>query len=279
MLRAFPWLGGTETTLATQFETEDLSDHRLEVDPSRRVWLEEITLRNVDFSGVQFGTRSGDGGLTVHACVFEDCDFREAVFHVADLGWQTFSVYRRCAFDRSKLRQILGRSPLSMAFQLGEARFEECTFFDAEIRGWLAHEAEFVDCRFRGTIDGCRFFGRAVDRKWLRPRKRNEYRGNDFREVEFSGVRFEDGIPIGKQLWPESDDYVRLDRVRERIRAVTAQIENWEDDERREAELVLKWIGELRQAEIFDRRVEPGLDPAKAAVHHRVWRLLEVALD
>ena len=275
-----PWLGGTPWRPETEIVTEDLLDGRFEVEPTRAVWFEEIAVRRVDFSGARFGDRSGEGGLTVSGCRFEDCDFTNAVFHVAALGWGSQTVYRRCSFQAAKLRQVLGRSPLMMAFTLGDARFEECSFRDATIRGWLAHEAEFVDCGFRGKIDRCRFFGRRVDRPWF-GRRKNEYRGNDFREVEFVWSSFEDGIPIGAQLWPESDAYIRLRRVGDRVRAVRPLVAGWPEVERREAEVMLQMLREDAnggQDEIFARRIEPDLAPDVADVHERVWSLLEEAV-
>jgi hypothetical protein len=161
-----------------------------------------------------------------------------------------------------------------MAFTLGEARFEDCTFLDARIRGWLAHEADFVGCRFRGTIDLCRFFGRAPDRRWFRI-KRNEYRGNDFREVELIWSSFEAGIPIDEQLWPSSPEYIRLDRISERVARAERQIIDWSGDDRRQAANMLARLREDDQEEIFQRRIEPDTPPDEAAVEQRVWALLE----
>jgi uncharacterized protein YjbI with pentapeptide repeats len=209
ILDAFPWLRGTAHAEPTEVIAHDLAGGRFEFEDGRDYWFEQLTARGVDFSGVRIGRRDGDGGLLVNACVFEDCDFSGATFHSALLGWRR-SVYRRYSFDGASLRQIGGtNSALFMAFSLGEARFEDCTFLDAKIRGWLAHDAEFVGCRFRGTIDRCRFFGRGIERRFLRflPPKRNEYRGNDFREAEFVWSSFEGGIPIAEQLWPEGPEY------------------------------------------------------------------------
>jgi uncharacterized protein YjbI with pentapeptide repeats len=278
VLDAFPWLRGTEYNDASEIVARDLEGERFEVDDRRHYWFEQVTARGVDFSGARFGRRDGAGGLLVNASLFEDCDFSRATFHTAQLGWRR-SVYRRCSFDRASLRQILGKSPLMMAFSLGEARFEECTFVDAKIRGWLAHDAEFVGCRFRGTIDRCRFFGTQLERRWfgLRPPRRNEYRGNDFREVEFVWSSFECGIPIGEQFWPEGHDYVRLDRVDERIDRARPVVAEWPEAERREAEVVLDLLAEEAegQDEVFARRVEPDMKPEVAAVNERVWKLLE----
>jgi uncharacterized protein YjbI with pentapeptide repeats len=280
LLDEFPWLGGTPHSEPAQIIGHDLEGGRFDVDPGRDYWFEQITLCGVDFGGAQFGKPDGEGGLTVSACLLEDCNFSDSTFHSADLGWGERTVYRRCAFDRASLRQILGRSPLMMAFTLGRARFEDCTFLDATIRGWLAHEAEFVRCRFRGTIDRCRFFGTWEERRWLglrRPR-RNEYRGNDFREVEFIWSSFEKGIPIGEQLWPEGPEYVRLNGVGERIRRARPLVATWPERDRQEAEVLLTILSEQAsggQDEIFDRRVEPDEKPARAAVHERIWKLLE----
>ena len=216
MLRSYPWLAGTDGRKPTRFKTADLSGNRFEVEPDQPVWFEQITVRGVDFGGLRFGTKDADGGLQAHSCLFEDCDFSDVTFAVADLGWGGRTVYRRCTFDRADMHQVLAtNSPRMMAFRLGEARFEDCTFLEANIRGWLAHEADFVGCRFRGTIDRCRFFGTAPDRRWFRI-KRNEYHRNDFREVEFIWSRFEAGIPIDGQLWPSNPEYIRQPNHRAR---------------------------------------------------------------
>ena len=275
ILRSYPWLGGTAEMKATRFETEDLTGERFEVEPDQHVWFEQIAVRGVDFSGLRFGTKDADGGIHAHSCLFEDCDFSETAFLVASLGWVGRTVYRRCTFDGADLHQVLDTSsPRMMALDLGEARFEDCTFLDARIRGWLAHEAEFVGCRFRGTIDECRFFGTAPDRRWFRI-KRNEYSGNDFREVELIWTSFEAGIPIDEQLWPSSPEYIRLDRISERVARAERQINDWSGDDRRQAANMLARLREDDQEEIFQRRIEPDTPPDKAAVKQRVWALLE----
>ena len=212
--------------------------------------------------------------IRAHSCLFEDCDFSETAFLVASLG-DGPTVYRRCTFDGADLQQVLAtNSPRMMALTLGEARFEECTFLDARIRGWLAHEAEFVGCRFRGTIDRCRFFGRASYRRWFRI-KHNEYSGNDFREVEFIWSRFEDGIPIDDQLWPSNPEYIRLDRVPQRIAWAERNINAWSGDDLRQAENMLARLHDHYQEVIFQRRIEPDTPPDESAVERRVWALLE----
>jgi hypothetical protein len=278
VLHAFPWIGGTEYGEASEIVARDLDGGRFEVDPARHYWFEELTACGVDFSGAHFGTRDGEGGLLVNACTFEDCDFGNATFHTAQLAWRR-SVYRRCSFDGASLRQVVGKpSALWMAFSLGEARFEDCTFLDAKIRGWLAHEAEFVRCRFRGTIDRCRFFGRQLERRWfgLLPPRRNEYVDNDFRDVQFVWSGFV-GIPIRNQLWPESAEYARLDRIHERIARARAVVATWPEGDRREGELVLELLAEDAEGEdeVFARRSEPDMKPEIAAVNERVWKLLE----
>ena len=266
----------------TTVVARDLDGGRFEVEEGRDYRFEQVTVRGVDFSGVRFGRKDGVGGLLVNACLFEDCDFSKAAFHSAQLGRRR-SVYRRCAFDGASLRQILGmNSALFMAFSLGEARFEDSRFVDAKIRGWLAHDAEFVGCLFRGTIDRCKFFGTQNYRRWfgLLPPRRNEYRGNDFRDVEFVWSSFEGGIPIDEQLWPEGPEYARIDRVHERIARVRPIVATWPEEERPEAELVLELLAETAegQDEVFERRSQPDMEPEVAAVNERVWALLEQPL-
>jgi hypothetical protein len=258
---------------------------RCELPAGEDVWFEKVKASGVDFGRQRFGdTRPrerppGDGredwrSVFMDGCVFEDCDFSGATFDYCDLGWGRQTIYRRCRFDEASMRHVTTRS----SFTLGNARFENCTFLDARMRMWFAHEAEFVGCRFRGTLDRCTFFGRIAD-PVAPPRRRNEFRGNDFREAELVWCSFRE-VPVRDQLWPESPEYVLLTDVAERARRVGAALDDWPAEERRAAEmrldLMLEDAGETDQW--FGRRREPDDKYFPPELTGRYWALLEQAL-
>jgi hypothetical protein len=165
------------------------------------------------------------------------------------------------------------------SFELGNARFEECTFLDSRLRMWFAHEAEFVSCRFRGTLDRCSFFGRPVNQVTPR-RRRNDFRANDFREADFVWCSFRDGIALRDQYWPDSPEYVLLAEVAARVRRARVAVETWSAEERRAAEVRLDLLLENAEGsdEWFGRRREPDDKDFPPSLSDRLWALLEQPL-
>lgn len=157
-----------------------------------------------------------------------------------------------------------------MTFWLGQARFERCSFDHTKMRMWFSHDAEFVNCRFAGPISSCRFFGRPVHAA-NPPRRVNEFRGNDFRDAELIWTSFEGGIDLTAQKWPETGEYLWLDRVPERAEIARRKIEKWpESTDKAWALRVLNGVLEDEQDAILRRREEVLTDDAAG----RVWQIL-----
>jgi len=165
---------------------------RNQPDDERVVALHRVTLTAVDFRRARFDTFSLGG------CLFDRCDFRGLKLdrRLAPLFVALpRSVFRNCNFDGADLRRAL----------LGQSRFERCTFDDARIDGGHTETAEFVDCRFAGPLDNVTFYGApsAPEAKRLDPpRRRNEFRGNDFRDAELLDVAFVAGVDMALQRFP-----------------------------------------------------------------------------
>jgi uncharacterized protein YjbI with pentapeptide repeats len=204
--------------------------------------------------------------------VFVECDFRGSRFGHAVLGdvsLQTTS--RRCRFDGADLRNTFP----------GAARFEECQFAGAKIEDWRCFLNEFVACRFAGKLDGVGFSGRpwgpGADK--LKPRRTtNEFRGNDFREVDLIQCSFKGGIEISLQLMPESETYIRLDRARERFLKAKDIVSAWTDQEARRLALIMLQVysssGFEEQRVIFARRDDLD-DTIPRDLSDQVWSLLK----
>lgn len=234
------------------------------------VLLQRATIGDVDFAKATFDRLAPSG------CTFVRCDFRKATLDRRLLPLfkaRQRNTFRECRFDGTDLRGI----------DPGASRFERCTFDGADLQGWNAVAAEFVDNHFAGRVAHARFYGRpwgptAAD---IEPRRTaNEFRGNDFRDAELLDVAFLMGIDISKQRWPESDDYVRLDRIHQRLTRGRSEILRWKDlEERGEALQMVQSLSFLYMAQndVVARRSEPGV-PAQPEVQRKVWSTLAAAL-
>jgi uncharacterized protein YjbI with pentapeptide repeats len=226
-----------------------------------------VTLEDVDFRRASFNHFASDG------CLFVNCDFREMRL---DRKFQPLfsgkrqSIFRECHFDGADLRKM----------DPGQARFERCTFDNAVIDGWSTQCAEFVECHFAGPIVRTKFFGRPWGPGAQRldpPRGLNEFTGNDFASADLRETAFVMGIDIAAQQWPTGPEYIRLDRIHQRITKAHAEIIRWNElDARKDALAMLQAASVLyaQQKDIFLRR-----DDLRASsswdVEAKVWAVLE----
>jgi uncharacterized protein YjbI with pentapeptide repeats len=227
-----------------------------------------VTVRDVSFVGIAFEHLYADG------TVFRGCDFSDAVI-AGTFGVRHQTRFENCRFERTRMSNV----------EPGQARFVGCSFEGADIRGWDAAANEFVDCRFSGLVKQCNFWG-APWGEWLEPgnlrprRAVNEFRGNDFRHADLIDVSFVGGIDIGAQLWPDSPDYVRLDRLPLRLERARAVVVAWTNvDARRDALLMLDVYSEAGfedQNELFANRWSLDVVPREIAAE--VWTILETAI-
>jgi uncharacterized protein YjbI with pentapeptide repeats len=265
-------LKGRVTPIEPAIVSGELRGGRLNVG-TKQVAFEGAHAVDVDLSGITFDI------FSVRESTFERCDFRrfKSAKTVPSFGKQAprQTVYRECRFDDADLRHPL----------LGEARFERCVFDGAKIERWLSTHAEFIDCHFAGKVDSCNFFGHPPDlstyvRQTPGHERRNEFRGNDFREAVISNTGFVCGIDVSAQRWPQGPEYIRLDRFQERLTRARKAVLTWPDDSEREPALRMlhqySAYGFEEQREIFTRRDDLRAIPRK--VRERLWDLLEHAL-
>lgn len=228
------------------------------------VEFEDAQFTNVDFSSSRFWS------FDASASTFAGCDFRKARFEAGHLGGNDQTVYRQCRFDAARLGNT----------DAWFARFEQCVFDNAKLDRWRAFNAEFVDCHFAGRVVEVAFAGKPDPEhaKWARPpRAINEFRGNDFRQAELIDCSFFRGVDLDAQLLPAGEQYVRLNRLRERIDSVRTEVARWPDDTSREAALsMLRNYDSIsaEQHELFARRDDP---PVAKEVRDRVWDMLSAA--
>ena len=228
--------------------------------------LGRAVLTQVDFRRARFDR------FDLAGCTFIACDFRGLAL---DLRFQPLfstrprSVFRACHFDAADLRRIRPEG----------TRFERCSFDDARLDGQTFAVAEFVDCRFAGTLTRVTFMGRSLATERApaaAPRPHNEFRGNDFRDAELVDTVFTYGIDLGAQRWPASDRYVRADRFTRRLARARKELGSWDDPAERAAgramceALALRW---REQDDVIALRVSPAVK-ASARVQIRVWEAL-----
>lgn len=235
-------------------------------DDERVVALHRATITSVDFRSAQFDK------FTLGGCLFDLCDFRGLKLdrRLAPLfAALPRSVFRDCRFDGADLRRA----------HLGQSRFERCTFDDARLEDSDTGGAEFIGCRFAGPLARVTFFGvppSAVAKQLDPPRRRNEFRANDFRDAELLDVAFVDGIDMDRQRFPEDELHVRVERFQRRLPRARAEIKQWYDRERAPALAMLATL-EARwrdQDIVVARRWTPRIK-APDRVQARVWELLE----
>ncbi len=235
-------------------------------DDERVVELHRATLTAVDFRRARFDKFSLGG------CLFDRCDFRglsldrklSPVFAATPR-----SVFRDCYFDGADMRR--GR--------LGQSRFERCTFDDARLEGAHAEAAEFIDCRFAGPLDGVTFYGVPSGSEAKRldlPRRRNEFRGNDFRDADLLDVAFVAGVDMDRQRFPDDELHVRVDGFQRRLAKARAEVRQWYERERAPALAMLTTLAARwrDQDVVVARRWTPRIR-ASDRVQARVWALLE----
>jgi hypothetical protein len=234
------------------------------------VALDRATLEDVDFRKVRVER------FALRGCTFVRCDFREIRFDrklQQLLSSPRQSVFRECRFDRADLRSA----------DPSQSRFERCTFDGAVIEKWSAGCAEFVECRFAGPIVRSRFFGRPWGPEAAHldpPRTVNEFRGNDFRKADLVETVFVMGIDVKGQRWPEREEYVRLDRIHQRLTRARAEILRWKQLEERNAALdLLQAMSVLyvQQNDVIAKRVDPS-SSAPPELQRRIWDLLASVL-
>lgn len=251
--------------------TGELRQVRYEPPRGTLVNFAGASLVEVDFTNTRFHTFVASSGT-----VFERCNFRAMVAEGGAMGGDDPQViYRDCRFERAHLSAVMP----------GNARFERCTF--QNLSSWKCYAAEFIECGFIGRVNGVNFYGRPWDAGFRRlrrlkpPRAVNEFVGNDFSEAGLIDVSFMYGIDLSRQKLPESDAYIRLDRLHQRMRVVRAVIQRqWQGAQQNEATFMLDGLDrdghDPWQEDLFLRRDEELASPS---VRDEVWKLLEKALD
>ncbi|MFI7068583.1 hypothetical protein ACIBL3_46880 [Kribbella sp. NPDC050124] len=160
----------------------------------RRLYLVRATVSDVQLW-------LNDVSLLVQWSAFENCHFRQRVRPVLNqygfAAQGSFAnrpaVYRGCTFERVRFKTLGG-------FNTGAGRFENCTFVNCRWEGHFAYDADLIDCRFVGRMNGCVWGGTDRDSQ-----RRNVITGNDFTEVKFTdNVGWRHDFPIADQVWPEN---------------------------------------------------------------------------
>jgi pentapeptide repeat protein len=189
----------------------DHVDERLAIGDGT-VTFDHANLKRVDLS------HQAIQNIVVVGSTFEECNLEGVVIHSGVLSHLPQSVYRNCNFANADLRDV---SPLS-------ARFEGCRFSNTLIDDWHAVCAEFVGCQFEGRLVRVKFSARPLGpcAKFLaNVRSINQFTGNDFRNTELVDCRISGGIELDDQMWPSGSQYLRLDRLQERIRCAQEKVQ------------------------------------------------------
>jgi hypothetical protein len=175
-----------------------------------------LTLERTDLVGETFSGRKLDQML-VSAGSFTRCEFTDMRIGnwVTGAARTTVTTYTECVFDRSRIRFNPG----------GLARFERCSFRDVDLRDWMCFETELIDCLFTGQMRRS-FFNGTVPEELMEAlgRTSNEFRGNDFSEMDLLDVDFRTGIDLSLQRLPTGEQYVYLPDAESALQRAREQI-------------------------------------------------------
>lgn len=190
-------------------------------DKSQVFVLKNVNSQNDNYSGKKIHS------FVVVKSHFSQCQFKNLsvedmcfgcsgeISSVEDFKIEHTSIYEDCNFDGSRLDGIWA----------GHAKFIRCSFRNVYIRDLNFGDCQFIDCVFSGKLHRINFFGKPR----MSRRKFNEFRGNDFSEVEFFDTGFRGGIDLTKQKFPQSDRYIYayngIDFIN-KLKAALSQIQN-----------------------------------------------------
>jgi hypothetical protein len=149
------------------------------------------------------------------------CRFDGVRVDSAALGaGRRMSHFTECVFDHSRINFGAG----------GRVRFEQCSFRDTVLRGWFCFDVELVDCTFTGRLEKAVFNGTVrEDHQQDLGRRMNEFRGNDFSEMELVDVAFRTGIDLSLQRLPSGPGYLYVPDAGPVVRHARAVVEAWTD--------------------------------------------------
>ena len=104
----------------------------------------------------------------------------------------------------------------------------------------LAFAVEFVECVFSGRGEKIVFNGTVPERsRAAAGRAVNEFRDNDFAEMQLRDISFRTGIDLTKQKLPSGPDYIYVGEARVAIARTRAIVSQWDDDKQRTSALAL----------------------------------------
>lgn len=227
-----------------------------------------IGLQHARLRGEDFSNRKLDW-FNAHDCRFEECRFDGLrIARSASFGeGREQSLYIDCSFDGARIRYIDG----------GNSRFVRCSFRNVDLRDWFCFETELVECTFSGRLRNAIFNGAVheKDRPWV-GRDRNEFRGNDFSNMELMGVSFRTGIDLAQQRLPSGPQYLYLPDAATAVQRAREEVIGWNDFElRREAMVLIRTLEfELQggQRQLFLRTDSPS--PLRREAEEPVFGIL-----
>jgi hypothetical protein len=186
------------------------------IDPDQFVTLDHVQISGQDYSFWEIRK------FTAIASRIKQCRFSNARIGDASFGsGRQVSEYVECNFDGINIDHVGGH-----------ARFVRCSFRDVYIQEWLGQSTELIDCTFSGRLGTAVFCGRIPIEGVRRDlhRDRNEFRGNDFSEMEFTGIDFRGGVDLTQQKLPAGPAYIYVADAARAVARLRTALEAWSTD-------------------------------------------------
>jgi hypothetical protein len=198
---------------------------RTPIDHNSHIVLDHEDLRSVDFSRRRLAQFSAVGSR-LRSGRFDNTRIESASFGAG----REPSEYIECSFDGSHIRFGPG----------GYARFVRCSFRNVDLRDWFCFAVELIDCTFTGRLRRAFFNGSVPeDKQAVLHRERNEFRGNDFVDMNLLDVGFRTGIDLTKQRLPTGPSYLFVADATSAVQRARSEVIGWEELEVRQLAIAI----------------------------------------
>jgi uncharacterized protein YjbI with pentapeptide repeats len=189
-------------------------------------WIEACLFENVRFNGAQLKN------IKDHDNEFTGCSFSRASFFGAGIGFKG-SKYNHCVFENANFKQAV----------FIRAEMNHCAFIDCMLKGVDFNATSFEDCRFSGRLEDVWFRGgfpvKSDIKDFGKPRK-NRMRHVSFEDASLWGITFSDKLDLSTVLVPKDGKHILCYEWKKRLTKLKKELSDWPLDEKREASIFIR---------------------------------------
>ncbi len=185
--------------------------------------IEDIKFVRCHFYKVNFSNFS-EHGNHFNACTFIDCKFNYGILGYGGTHFVS-TVFEKCNFTKSDFIR---------------AEFVGSIFKDCRMKGIDFNASSFDDCIFEGELSDVWFrggFALPSEYEYYGLPKKNEMKNVSFEKAELKYLTFSDNCDLSSVRIKNDGKHYKYDRWGKRLEFLKSAIGNWEEEERKEAEI------------------------------------------